>query len=303
MPVNRAKFHFDNTYVGMDMLYGPYVLYQIGDLSCEAGYETFEHDQAVYEITYVLSGTGTFYVDDRVYEMQKGDLLIVRKGQTHNIISSEDDPLRYFYLGFDFVDPITDEKILQLKDFFDHTEIVETHNTLGIQDTFMKLLSEFISDDVMSSLLVEAYMHEIICGVFRIFGKKFSKSYLLNGSSNSDEKLVYDVINYMDVHLESMENLSALSREFAYSYTHIAQKFSAFTGESLKTYHTKRRFEKANEYLRQGYSITKVAELMGFKSIHAFSRAYKKFVGMAPREYKKWAEENKKIHPQPEETT
>lgn len=36
MPVNRAKFHFDNTYAGMDMLYGPYVLYQIGDLSCEA---------------------------------------------------------------------------------------------------------------------------------------------------------------------------------------------------------------------------------------------------------------------------
>ena len=72
-----------------------------------------------------------------------------------------------------------------------------------------------------------------------------------------------------------MENLSALSAEFGYSYTHIAQKFSAFTGESLKSYHTKRRFEKSNEYLRQGYSVTKVAELMGFKSIHAFSRAYK----------------------------
>ena len=78
MPVNRAKFHFDNTYAGMDMLYGPYVLYQIGDLSCEAGYQTFEHEQAVYEITYVLSGTGAFYVDDTVYTMQKGDLLLVR---------------------------------------------------------------------------------------------------------------------------------------------------------------------------------------------------------------------------------
>lgn len=89
MPVNRAKFHFDNTYAGMDMLYGPYVLYQIGDLSCEAGYQTFEHEQAVYEITYVLSGTGAFYVDDTVYTMQKGDLLLVRKGQMHNIISAE----------------------------------------------------------------------------------------------------------------------------------------------------------------------------------------------------------------------
>ena len=303
MPVNRAKFHFDNTYAGMDMLYGPYVLYQIGDLSCEAGYQTFEHEQAVYEITYVLSGTGAFYVDDTVYTMQKGDLLLVRKGQMHNIISAEIEPLRFFYLGFDFVEPIVNEKIAQLKSFFDTNEQVQFHNAVSLQDTFMRVLSEFISDDVLSNLLIEAYMQEIICGVYRIFSRKFYKNYLLSGSNNSDEKLVYDVINYIDVHLESMENLSALSAEFGYSYTHIAQKFSAFTGESLKSYHTKRRFEKSNEYLRQGYAVTKVAELMGFKSIHAFSRAYKKYVGMAPREYKKWAEEDKKNLPQPAENS
>ena len=303
MPVNRAKFHFDNTYAGMDMLYGPYVLYQIGDLSCEAGYQTFEHEQAVYEITYVLSGTGAFYVDDTVYTMQKGDLLLVRKGQMHNIISAEIEPLRFFYLGFDFVEPIVNEKIAQLKSFFDTNEQVQFHNAVSLQDTFMRVLSEFISDDVLSNLLIEAYMQEIICGVYRIFSRKFYKNYLLSGSNNSDEKLVYDVINYIDVHLESMENLSALSAEFGYSYTHIAQKFSAFTGESLKSYHTKRRFEKSNEYLRQGYSVTKVAELMGFKSIPAFSRAYKKYVGMAPREYKKWAEEDKKNLPQPAENS
>lgn len=299
MPINRAKFHFDNTYASMDMLYGPYILYQIGDLSCESGYQTFLHEQTVYEATYVLSGSGSFYVDDRVFEMQKGDLLIVRKGQMHNIFSSESDPLRYFYMGFDFVEPLVNEKIVLLKEFFDRTDQVKVRNAPGIQDTFMKILSEFLSDDVLSNLLVEAYMQEIICGVYRIFSKKFYKSYLLNSTNNSDEKLVYDVIHYIDVNLETMENLSILSHEFGYSYTHIAQKFSAFTGESLKAYHTKRRFEKANEYLRQGYSITKVAELMGFKSIHAFSRAYKKFVGLAPRAYKKQAEDDKKTQTMP----
>ena len=34
MQMNRAKFHFDNTDASMDMLYGPNILYQIGDLSC-----------------------------------------------------------------------------------------------------------------------------------------------------------------------------------------------------------------------------------------------------------------------------
>lgn len=284
----------------MDMLYGPFILYQIGDLSCEPGYQTFDHVQAVYEVTYVLSGSGDFCVNGRVYPMQKGDLLIVRKGQRHNIISSESDPIRYFYLGFDFVDPIASEKIRVLKEFFDTTPEVERHNTVGVQDTFMRILAEFVSDDVLSNLLVESYMQEIICNVYRVFNRRYLRSYLLNGSNSSDEKLAYDVINFIDVNLESMENLGALSTEFGYSYTHIAQKFSAFTGESLKAYHTKRRFEKANEYLQQGYSVTKVAELMQFKSIHAFSRAYKKQMGVAPRDYKKQAEEGGKLPGQPQ---
>lgn len=301
MAQNRAKFHFDNTYAGMDMFYGPYILYQIGDLSCEPGYETFEHEQAVYEITYVLSGSGRFFVDELVCDMQKGDLLIVRKGQVHNIISSEADPIRYCYLGFDFLEPVSEEGIARIKDFLDTTDEVERHNAAGIAEPFMRMLSEFISDDVLSNLLVEAYMQEIICSVYRLFSRKYQQSYLLSGSNKADEKLVYDVINYVDVHLESMENLSVLSGEFGYSYTHIAQKFSAFTGESLKTYHTKRRFEKANEYLRQGYTVTKVSELMGFKSIHAFSRAYKKHVGVAPREYKKQVDESRRVLPPSDE--
>ena len=209
MPMNRAKFHFDNTYASMDMLYGPYILYQIGDLSCEPGYQTFEHEQAVYEVTCVLSGSGTFYVDAQAYSMEKGDLLITRKGEMHNIISSESDPLRYFYLGFDFAQPVQSEHVFQLKRFFDQTGEVKVSNGRGVQDAFMKILSEFISDDILSNLLIEAYMHEIICGVYRIFSRRYYRSYLLSGSNNTDEKLVYDVINYIDVNLESMENLSA----------------------------------------------------------------------------------------------
>lgn len=40
----------------------------------------------------------------------------------------------------------------------------------------MRVLSEFISDDVLSNLLIEAYMQEIICGVYRIFSRKFYKT-------------------------------------------------------------------------------------------------------------------------------
>lgn len=65
-------------------------------------------------------------------------------------------------------------------------------------------------------------------------------------------------------------------------------------GENLMSYYSKRRFEKAKERIAKGLSITNVSEKMGYKSIHAFSRAFKNYVGMTPTDYRKWVEENKK---------
>lgn len=299
MPVNRAKFHFDHTYSDMDARYGPYILYQVGDLSCAPGYQTYEHEQAVYEIVYVLSGSGSFYVNDQICKMEKDDLLIIRKGDRHNIVSSENDPLRFFYLGFDFLDPLLNDSLIPIRDFFVQTERTCVQNAVGIQDIFVKMLSEFLSEDAVSVSMVEAYIQEILCTVYRAFHPRLKRNYILN-SDNTDEKLVYDVIHYIDANLETMENLMDLSEVFGYTYTHIAQRFFSVTGERLKQYHTKRRFQKANDYLRQGYSITKVAELMGYKSIHTFSRAYKNHLGVAPREYKKWTEDDRRIQSQSE---
>lgn len=289
MAINRAKFHFDNSYSGMDMQFGPYLLYQLGDLSCEPGYQTYVHEQAAYEITCVLSGTGRFFVNDTAYPMETGNVLFIRKGDRHNIVSSEDDPLRFAYIGFDFAEPVRSAQLSRLRQFFEAETQVRLQHADGIREVFFRLFSEFLSDDELSGLMVESCIQIILCAVSRAFLFRPGREYVLSGS-RSDEKLVYGVIHYIDTHLENMESLRELSREFGYSYTHIARKFSEFTGESLKNYHTKRRFDKANEYLRRGFSITKVAEMLGFQSIHAFSRAYKNHVGVAPREYKKRAE-------------
>ena len=286
MPANRSKFHFDYTYSDSGVPYGPYLLFQIGDISCEPGYQTYAHLQTAHEIVFVISGSGSFHVNDRVSEMKKDDLLLIRKGDRHNIVSSDADPLRFFYLGFDFVNPQESLSLYPLIEFFEHTDQVCVHEVTGIQEVFVKLLSEFMNEDPLSPLMAEVCIQELLCRAHRAFHPRFVRNYLLN-NNNSDEKLVYDVIHYIDAHLETLENLRDLSNAFGYSYTHIAQRFFAVTGEKLKQYHTKRRFQRANDYLRQGYSITQVAERMGYKSIHTFSRAYKNHLGMAPREYKK----------------
>lgn len=289
---NRAKFHFDNIYEQMNRKIGPYVLYQVGDLSCEPGYRVAPHRQKVYEISYIVSGSGVFITDGKKVDVEKGMLYINRIGEMHEIYSSEHQPLRYFYLGFTFADLSNNETIAKQKSFFDDLKNRVVDNGIGIQDLFMKMFTELIVQDTFAELMLETCIQQILIKTCRAFSQKKYHIYRIK-DDYSDQKLVYDIIHYIDTQTENIRDLSELSQIFGYSYTGIAQKFLSITGETLKTYYSKRRFEKAKESIVRGNSITRTAEIVGYKSIHAFSRAFSDHTGMTPTGYKKWAEANK----------
>ena len=96
------KFHFDNEYVSEPVHYGPVLLWQIGDIGCDPGYLVKDHEQYCYEITCVVGGCGTISSGGAEYPIRKGQLYLNRPGEIHRIRSDLMDPIRYFYLGFDF---------------------------------------------------------------------------------------------------------------------------------------------------------------------------------------------------------
>jgi AraC-like DNA-binding protein len=52
-------------------------------------------------------------------------------------------------------------------------------------------------------------------------------------------------------------------------------------GQSLKNFFTALRMNAATELLRQK-SVTEVSDILGYSSIHAFTRAYKALCGETP---------------------
>jgi AraC-like DNA-binding protein/mannose-6-phosphate isomerase-like protein (cupin superfamily) len=301
MPV-RAKYHFDNVYDQMRTVIGPYILYQAGDLYCNPGYRVPPHTQIVDEITCVVSGSGVSVTDGISTPLKPGMIYLNGEGETHAIEASDDEPLRYFYLGFRFAEPVSPGAMGKLKAFFDRPAPRYEENIASIQDAFIGLLSQFIYRDILSETLTESYMHQIVCGVYRLFHHCAQYTYLVNEGSAADERLVYDVAHYLDAQVGGIDHLRSLGKEFGYSYAYISQKFSKVTGRSLKAYYTSRRFKKARDYLAEGMRVTTVSELMGYRSIHSFSNAFKKEFGLCPSDYQKkqFSDQEKNI---PEEWT
>lgn len=87
---------------------------------------------------------------------------------------------------------------------------------------------------------------------------------------------------------ENLDNplrIKELSRKVAMNECYLKKGFKALTGKTIHEYTNELRIAKAKELLQQrGYSVSDVANTLGFSSISHFSTAFKKATGMKPCE-------------------
>ena len=56
------------------------------------------HVHEIEEVFIVLQGEGRLPLDDEVYDVKKGDVIIIEPGENHHMTSSEEDPLVVVWL-------------------------------------------------------------------------------------------------------------------------------------------------------------------------------------------------------------
>ena len=76
------------------------------------------------------------------------------------------------------------------------------------------------------------------------------------------------------------------------SMANLSQYFKRKTGQTLISYYTNLRMEKARQLLSEGtMKLDEVAEKVGYLNTSSFVRRFKQFAGMSPT---RWQEENQK---------
>lgn len=281
-----ARYHFDNNYGDtLTTVGGVYALFQTGDLNCNPGHSVGEHVQCVHEISYIVSGRGWMWIDNRAIAVQPGMGVINRTGERHRIKAAEDEHLRYFYLGFRLTEGAHGKAAEALRAFYDDPPTRVIADATPLQEAFVSLFHEILYRDAVSDPMLESCMHRIICGTYRLCMHGREAGYRIDQGEGREGDLIYDVLHYIDANAQHSGLLSTLGAEFGYSYDYIARKFALATGERLRDYYHARRFEKACEYLRDGMSVTAVSQRLGYESIHAFSNAFKKRFGVPPSAY------------------
>ncbi|WP_372371147.1 GyrI-like domain-containing protein [Candidatus Uabimicrobium sp. HlEnr_7] len=102
------------------------------------------------------------------------------------------------------------------------------------------------------------------------------------------EENIIRAIAYMENHLTKEISLEAIASQAYYSSFHFHRLFSAVTKETPGSYLRKRRLSQAShEILQSNKRILDIALDYQFQSQESFSRAFKKFLGVTPGQYRR----------------
>ncbi len=284
--MSNTKLHFNNLFFNAPIECGPVLLYQAGDCFATDDFEVSDHYQRCDEISYIVSGKAQFWLNDKCYNVTAGDLFFCPKGSLHKICSDKEDPLRYYYLAYNFIsDSSQYERWSIIDNHFSTLQSPVVQRAFNLNHLFNDLLCEFQHDFSKKDMLIETSVFQIILHTYKYFSIKEENAAVYKKRIPDKNELVYEIINYIEHNILRIKSLTDISKYIGFSYSYTSQIFNNIMNVSLSEYYQKKRFDEAVRLLKNGLSVTQVSEILGFVSVNSFSRAFKMRFNASPKNY------------------
>lgn len=102
----------------------------------------------------------------------------------------------------------------------------------------------------------------------------------------SENDIIYRITKFMNDNIASNITLEQVCKYSKMGKTQLKTLFKSKTGKSVIEYFKLLKIEQAKILIREENSNnTEISDMLGYSSIHSFSRHFKTVTGMAPSEY------------------
>lgn len=175
-------------------------------------------------------------------------------------------------------DPVRTSKNLG---FSLNTMLRKSAETAGIHPIYLDIISSNFAMLIENSNKLEEleeFKFQMISAYCR-----FVQKYRLDEYS----PLVRKAVTYIRVHLSDQLSLRQIASGIKVSPSYLSRIFNQETGDSISSFITRARVEKAAELLSfSRMPVQNVAAYVGFSDLNYFSRCFKKWMGKTPSEYR-----------------
>ena len=228
-----------------------------------------------YLIHYVESGKGRFEINNKVYHLEEGEIFYIAPNVITYYEADEKDPWVYKWIGI---------KGRYMESVFKMTGISVKRPVMAVSED-VSLVMDRIIDEIASgdctALRLSSLAYEFLDKLIK------NNSHEIEKKSNS-QVYVEKAVDYIWQYIYRKVSVEELAGYVNVDRSYLSSIFKDYTGLSPQKYIMDIKMKTACEYLLStDYDITYIAQSVGYEDLFVFSHAFKKFVGVSPKEYRK----------------
>lgn len=243
------------------------------------------HAHDFLELYYFLDGSVTYYIEDQVYDLCPGDLLIIPAGKMHRpVIANEHAAYERMVLWIipqylQSIDSPAGDLQKNLQKVGEHGYCVPFRGdeTVFVTALLKKLLymQKNNTDPKFCAGAVELYLWTI----FRSYG-------VIDTTHRNETQVIPQVIRYITEHFSEPLTLEDIAAEFFVSKSYLNRHFKAYTNSTVYAYIMALRLTHARRMLREGIPAVEAGRECGFSDYSTFYKAFKTQTGLSPQQFK-----------------
>ena len=247
-------------------------------------YET--HDHSAVEILLTLEGMVTYTIEDKIYQVRKGEILIVPPDTLHSLTMGEGSSRYLFLFESDAIMTMRDIKSMAMYFHkpFHLRDGSDAH--VRIRELLLRAREAYEKRELMWNTMC----YSCILRVYATLGQRYLsgiKPRTGDNMRNMDSEVINAVMTYINNHYREELSLEDVARFAGFSRYYFSRSFKRQTGYSFKDYLCQKRLQVAMDLLiRTNRSMRDVAIESGFGSVATFNRVFREKKGCTPTQYR-----------------
>lgn len=241
-------------------------------------------------IEYFRKGTTSKHIEGNIYSICEGDIVIITPAELHVPLRTDDCYIEKISIHisesllsvFGGDQTVFFDKIVNKEKGIGNIIISDIVRELGLDKELDQCLRYAQDFSLESQVLLSCKIIELLAKISKFIEKDTIKDL----SPTSSNKIINQMINYINRHYTEDITLDILAEKFHFSKYYISHLFKDYVGVSPYDYLIIRRLYICNDLIRGKHTIKEACFLVGFHNYSNFYRLYKKHFKITPQQFK-----------------
>lgn len=271
-----ASNHSSDRFHGLNVLFA-------GESQTKPGHKVGPKVYDYYLMHYVLSGSGTFTIDETPYELKAGDTFLIEPEQLIRYTSSESEPWMYRWIAFEGKEA---DQLLDFCGFHSSNRVLRQEADRRTGVLFRDVYRALREGGSMAAVQAVGYLQLL----FSVYGRKAAGlTGSIERSENGGETLVRQVTHYLSAQFAMPVSIEQMAETLGYNRAYLSRVFKRATGMTPVTFLLRLRIDKARLLLRERPELTveQIAASVGIPDALYFSKQFKRIYEQSPSSYRR----------------